>query len=969
MLLNTKKNLNKHKRRKIWFFSAGFALISSTGIIAAACGPSGSVGNLSTLPQSRTYVQELNSTHSATFGSYDRSASFGGQLGILNEASAVSLIRQQFEGQAVTERDTVVGQPVSQEVTVTPTFWHFRLELADSVIVTKQDNSVVIFSNDKHEIKPAGDLKTDKGMRYKNGSVQAISNDPESINSKNFIDTLQGAVKVQFTVRQNVPWVDYHGNIVNDPQDHPYMLSAEDFYASWKRTNLFQNFNSRYAPGAGGSKELDQIMRKIISPSDRRPFSSTQQGYANSYVYNLFGIDNSKFDNESDFINDVKIDNQTRKAITFDAIPGTGIQAINFMNFFSDDLTMIPAPSKYIEDHIDNPILINQNDPAGTQAINDVKEALAKLPKTAEVRRYGIYWYGQDAINTLTVGPYYAMGYNSSGFRETWQLNKHYWDQSYVNDPSVLLVLQQLYQQVPQSASAYNTQLFRDYIQGVTSNASYANLSDSDRATVDENAAQYGLARVPAPNVSNSITRQTPLLLPFRTTSDTGQALFNDNYMKLVYGGTLDQVKNGTLTKVLSHSAGEAAAFRSIVQAAINWESVKQSIDTSGNSITWLSRLAPDSFIDGKDGSKNPRDPNNVVRVYSEKLNTRQAWNANGTPVNGSDGTPLAITPKLNDAASRRGGENQSFQSAGFAQLQVAMKNLLDQFFKENPTADKSIKWALSVDDSTNPTAGQINAEKRVVDTIKLLDPEGRLQPSYRPVTGADQFNDLWFGSHALMVYDISSWSYDYNGIGSGFDQFSWQSDFIPYLGVLGNALQPNSTNNSWALDAQKATPEIAKAAIAFVAFLKSATPKINLAIPVEQWDNLPTWIVAFDPEKENKDNTKGGLIDPDNGGNLQFALANFKWDGSKVVTKKDSETFTDPSSISARFWNQFQRDNNNADLIELSKEMTNFLGVQVSASMVVPAQEFAPALRNPGYLVPTSPSGTVNFSNYRLKL
>ncbi|WP_027120039.1 OppA family ABC transporter substrate-binding lipoprotein [[Mycoplasma] testudinis] len=966
---NSRITLKKKKRRKAWFFSAGFALVSATGIIAAACS-GGAVGDLNTLPQSRTYVAELNSVFAPTFGNYDKSNSFGGQQGRLDELTGTGLIRQQFVGRAVTEQATVEGQSKPQQVTVTPTVWHYRLELAEAVVVTPKANGTtpatpVVFTNDKHEKTPEADLKTDKGMRYKDGSVQATSEDQTSINSKKFEETLQGATKVQFVVRQNVPWVNSNGEIEKNSAGQDYTLSAHDFYVSWKRTNIYQNFSSRYANGVGGSPALDATMRTIVAASDRRPFSPTQQGYSNAYVYNLFGIDNSKFDTETDFVTKATVGGQERDAVTFDGTTD-GIQAVNFMQFFSDDLTMVPAPSQYIKDHVNDPILVNQNDPANTAAIQNVKTALQNVSADSQVRQYGIYWYGQSAVNTLSVSPYFAQGFNNSNFRETWRLNTHYWDKSYVDDPTVLLTIQQLYQSAAQAPAAFNTQLFRDYIQGVTSNASYANLTQSDRATVDADAARYGLAQIPAPNVNGSITRQTPLLIPHRTTSDTATPLFNDNYMKLLFGGTVNGVKEGKVTNVLSKAAGQAAAFRSIVQAAVNWEAVTQSVDTSGNSITWLNRLAPDSFINGSDGITNQLNPTNIVRNNSEVLNTRVAWSADGTPVVGS-----GITPAQNDAARRSASENDSFKSASFTQLQAAMKTLLDKFFETNNSNDTTIKWVLAADDSTNATDGQVNAEKRVVETIKQLD--SRLDPVYQPITGgADQFNDLWFGSFGLMTYDITGWSYDYNGIGSGLDQFSWQSDFIPYLGVLGNALKDTSNSaNSWSLTAQKATPKIAKAAQDFVTFLGASDQAIKLSVPVDKWDSLPTWIVPFDPEASGENGQKGALVDVNNGGKLQSALSDWKWDTAKsrVEVRSDSEknSFTDPFAISARFWAQYQNKTANKDLIELSKEMTNFLGVQVSRSVIVSTGTYTPALSNPRYVIPTSPAGVVNLSNYRV--
>ncbi|SYV92189.1 Uncharacterised protein, partial [Mesomycoplasma hyorhinis] len=88
---------------------------------------------------------------------------------------------------------------------VSPSYKYFALAVAKKFIVTVEDENhkdqVYVFDNDKHELG-----KLTAGEKPTQSIYTLTSNDPKSINSKFFRDTLSKAKNLQIEIKENVPW-------------------------------------------------------------------------------------------------------------------------------------------------------------------------------------------------------------------------------------------------------------------------------------------------------------------------------------------------------------------------------------------------------------------------------------------------------------------------------------------------------------------------------------------------------------------------------------------------------------------------------------------------------------------------------------------------------------------------------------------------------------------------------------------
>ncbi|VEU76975.1 OppA family ABC transporter substrate-binding lipoprotein [Mycoplasmopsis columbina] len=327
------------KKRKLLLLPA-FSLLSLP-VVAVAC----STNEV----QRREIVSLINSARILKAFDYDSTASYGGAIdqngsGIVN----LTLGRQQALNSAQTEVVEIDGKP--EVKVVKPVFLKHKLELATAVVVTTKDDQVKVFDNDEAEVTPEPTETLNGKQYYSSLNVELSSNNEKSINSLAFQTALQNAKKVQLVIREGVKWVDSQGN------DTGYTVKTKDILYSWWRTKAI---DTDFRHEHGGSLYLDRLTRKTLLEKTSIYFTD-QVRYPNEYLFELYGIDSSKFNNPNDFITKLTADSlpesiKNKEAISFEAVGGgNSSDSYNFKELydkmFEKDLTFVAAPSDYIEE-------------------------------------------------------------------------------------------------------------------------------------------------------------------------------------------------------------------------------------------------------------------------------------------------------------------------------------------------------------------------------------------------------------------------------------------------------------------------------------------------------------------------------------------------------------------------------------------------------------------------------------------
>lgn len=983
---------NKYQKKRLLFWTANSAILSAGALIITACG-SGTQNPHKvslTLPQNRTYIEEYNSTSTPAFLNYDRSASFGAFQSRMNEVNIAGLLRVQNSGAPVSKTVKLKNGQFEQVVT-SPTYSKIRLELAKAIVVTTKDDKTHLFDSDEAEVKQEPDYSPlDDGQKiyFKEALYKATSNKSNSVNSVAFINALKETKKIQFVIREDATWVDNQGK----PTE--FKLTAEDFYYSWKRTNLVNNPISRFT-NSDTSADKEKTWREILSSNDNyldtAGGKSLGSNYNNQYLFDLFGIDWKKFDEENQFIQ--KVDKGLLKsnvdvnAVTFQTLNQTAGNDIHqyVTEILTNDTTFIPAPSQYIKQNMDGNKLQSEN---GDQSkLEAAKKIIKELPETSNSKKFGIYWYGQSELTTLQIGPYYAQGYDKQENKETYSLNQNYWDKSFVDDPNVIRTFTSIYKLEKADEKVFSKQSFQNYVNGTVSEAGYGNLDDADLNIVNSNATAYGLTQRPSKNIDSPIFRQLPKLIPVAYSGSESidqnnpSEFYNDAYTKLLYGDTVLNIRKGDAKNTISNSfSPKAVAFRSLISAAINWQKVATTKDKSNAAISWLSRLAPDASINGRDAASGPEKPSdstignitNNLRDSTNYLNTRVAL------LDLTNGNSKKVTSEDNDQKALTANANDQWKSAIFDEIKTAIKALLDS---DNIQQNEKVKWPLVTSEFLNENDNQVIASENVVRIVKELD--NRLEPTFWKSDGnRESFIQNWLPpQNKFLDRSRSGWHNDYDGIGANIDALSWSADIIPLLGVLGTKAKNNSNNaNDASLSyISKVYPEIKKAASSFVDYVDKElkkdgnNQKPKLSVPVEQWDSLPN-LIPGKGDANNQSNKKVSLKDALLSMKLATNIASQSISNSngnpslidQTADEIKNQTYIDPYVLSSKFWLNYQTTHKNWELVKLAHELTNFMGFTVSNTMLASAKKFVPALRNPGYVFPTA-IGTNFYSDWKI--
>ncbi|WGI36832.1 OppA family ABC transporter substrate-binding lipoprotein [Mesomycoplasma lagogenitalium] len=691
----------------------------------------------------------------------------------------------------------------------TPTFQYDALALAEKVILTVNEDKQLengetltkgtyVFDNDKHEVTPdlTNNVKT---------IVNLKSNDKRSINSNFFNAVLANANKMQIAIKKDIPWVKSNG------EKSKYNVIPQDFFYGWNRKLLY---SASYRYKNGSSKTIDENHIRDLSLGTASIFESSNEVH-NDYLFKVFGVDKEKFKNESEFLTKYEGGGDDL-ALTFDSVK-------NLKPSFGDLYSKIIKNSTYF-----TPVskqFIDDRNAENAKKTNDVNKGL--YGETGDSLKYGYYWYSMDYDNdALYASPY--LPNLISNERKVYIRNPYYSETGWKDkEKNAVLKVTYKYSQYADQVQ-FNNSMYRNYLEGSLSFLSWDSLTDSQKTELLNDPSQIHLRISPDKNAVKNDMWKT--LIPgakdaFKDFDDLNggkvspKYYFNDNYAKLMYGKTLDELSKGTAVVGDHPFKGLALAFRTTIDNAWNYYSFTKEITPQLE--PWISILGPDNLIGGSDLKGE------TARQNSAELNKTFALDSNGNIFYTKD-----IEQQNKIYVENLASKEQQFKGPEFKKLQDEMKKILDEFYqKENLDASKDkIEFELNWRYTNLPDKDK-QALDAVVKTINSLD--SRLN-----VTVMKDKKDFWAGyAYGFSYNSTSSWSYDYDGAGTAIDgsAYTRAGGFYLAMSVFANLKDDDPLVKSF--------PEFVKYSKAAKAFLaKMETENSEFA---SSWKPFDKWIEA----------------------------------------------------------------------------------------------------------------------------
>ena len=438
---------------------------------------------------------------------------------------------------------------------------------------------------------------------------------------------------------------------------------------------------------------------------------------------------------------------------------------------------------------------------------NSINEINSNLKITGEARDFGIYTYGQTREKTLFASYYIPV--SAVAGREIFEYNKHHankkWVES-VENSQISNVNNKKYKTINKviveytgsiDTSTFVNQSFNSFLNGTLSQVDYSQISaeqkqklygdSKDINVLIQNSEKNGLQPTKKVNVSSLTSRMVWQANPINNSNYT----FNDNYSKLVYGYSKDELKNGQAVISNSFFAGYGFAFRLLIQASINWN---QFIEQAFKGIrdVWLSGAAQDAKFSSFDpNSLTPHSFNelgvNDLQFYDEYGNLQT--------VTLKDMKKLSIMTEQ-EIEQEIGQEIENIQqfkmqSPKFKIIQASMKKLLDSFYERNNLNNNekiefNIAYPFADEDEIKTKA----TEEIVNDVINQLD--SRINAKFVKPTSREQM--LQEINQRSGAFNANLWSYDYEGIGSYIAAFFSDGGGINLINAVGIfSKNPNS--------------------------------------------------------------------------------------------------------------------------------------------------------------------------------
>lgn len=903
----------KVKNKRLFLYLSPLAIGALTAPLVISAGCSNKFTGFGT-----QYAEEhvLRSAIASSYSNHpydiDRTNSYGSFQNRSEEGSLGLLVRKQTFGQPNVEA-TTDGLDLNFKVKE-PSYWKYRFEIASKIILTV-DGKEVVYDSDEAEVKPT----KDKGDFYLNTSYQLTSKNAKSINSKQFEVDSKKASQFRIEIKNGIKWVDGEG------KETTYEIVPDDFYVSWLRTYLLTTSSRVAAYNSNGVKTLDTLMASLLGPASK--YFTKDTYYPNEYLYGLYDIDSSKFLKRDQFITKYN----GKDVLTFN--PAVGKTVGDFFSFFdnmSESYDFVAAPSQYIKEHLNNPVF----EPFDNKdKLSELVKLIKDLPDNNLLKISGAYWYGANNNKLLFAGPYYYAGYNPNTQEESYVLNKHYWDKDFVNaDDNIKLITRRYSNNADQET--FKQFLWDEYLAGRISSLPYGALTESAQNSANSDPKLYNMHYVKPLNKSKQKQELLQRFFPgpnFGEKDEKGNIVkidkseynFNDVYSTLMFGGPIDQVNDLTLDKYKTAISGLGLKFKTLINAAVNWNQVASTI-SNGKQKAWISTLAEDSNINGSDFATSDKK---IVRDGYEQINTLRAF--------GEDGTKISTSPEENEQWAYNQSSNESkMQSAKYAEIQVQVTKLLDKFFELNPSLDgQKVKWDFVFRwTNWNPPAMQ-NVATILPQVINALDTKGRIEFDFIKYESAQKAKWAVSLTGATGAYKFAGWSYDYNGIGSGFDGYTVATFDGVLLALLGSDQLRNELKPMF--------PNIVAMVEELQSFIAS-TPAIELAVPIDKLSLMTS-------------------------SQLESARSEFnayKYDATtnKIVERdaeKGDHLATPFDSVLARFFKTLQGKWTNEQLLNLAEDLTSFVGVVPNTLIGTSTENFTPTLSNPYYIIPYTGGNT----------
>ncbi|MGL6125331.1 MAG: OppA family ABC transporter substrate-binding lipoprotein [Metamycoplasmataceae bacterium] len=790
MTKTSKKNL------ALWLgVSAGFAIVFGTSATLYFI-----AGELRNIASKKEYLIRNSSNLTLDGYYFDVTSTYGPAKDKAPQTIMTSnLIRVETTGETKFVRDGIAGDLIVSESSRE----RLVLDLAKEVVLTFKDSTgniaKAIFDTDVAEINPSLSSKD------KPETVSLKSNNKRSVNSDNFSNLMLGSanlvdgvlvpsssgsyemISLGFTVKENVFWVDANGNRTQ------YKIKPDDFYYSYMRTWLY---DTKYRRDNGGSAELDRYFINVSGTATR---FTDEKEYPNDYLLGLFGISSSMLRNKATAVTQIEIDGSEKDMFTIHAIP-TATNP-NFAAFLSKTLLnsylLSPAPSEYIEELAEE----NKN----IEYPIDAEEKKV----TGQAHEFGIYTYGQRRIDNLFASAYVPVSGGNN--RIVFEKNAHFANSEFLKDENTLerIIFEH------SNSPSFNEQLFNNFFEGTVSEMPYHSLTQQQKIKIfgtngdEQYAIRRGLLQVKQQNKSTLVQRTLVSTDPRKfTANDSGSYYFNDQYARLIYGSSIEELKNGVANTTNSFFNGTGYQLRTLFNASVNWYTFINN-SSKGLKQLWLNNTAPNAKYNFST-DKTPFD-------FSDKINNIGYFK--------EDGSKVVITEEemqnsyLNNSNSI---ENQ-YKNVNFNEIKRLVEKILDDNNVTSP-----LEWSIvyPYDDGVGNRV-TIDQLELVAKTLRSLDDKGRINPTVFVPNNRDEMIDAVNSNKA--VSDFNGWGYDYEGIGSFLDGIS-HGKGISLLGAFSLYSDPSNTT----IRAQN--PEFTKLSIRMKEHLNPILPQ---GLKVEDWVNF----------------------------------------------------------------------------------------------------------------------------------
>ncbi|QZE12645.1 OppA family ABC transporter substrate-binding lipoprotein [Mycoplasma sp. Ms02] len=910
---------------------------SEKGTLSADITPSQRLAKLSSEYKNslKTYASrgiinnDSNTTYSKAVWEFDNTYASGSFSSETDLSLANLFLEYRFEG----ELSTVTVEVLEDNVNVSKTYYtsplvgSLKLAAADAMVLVV-DGEEVVFDNDDAEVRPeAVESFVHEGKTYnyyKNPYVEATSNNERSINSQNFKDQLAKASEVRFRIRPEQPWVNKNGEKTN------YKVTAEDYYLGYMKT---QFLTTTYRREQGGSKELDEALKQTLEEANTSLFDEKTQN-KNNYLLPLFNIDQSKLMDKDQTV--LKKDEQEYYVVK--RVEGaTSWKFYDFLDSFYNKADFLPLPSQYIQEHKDSPVYdFQEKNSLDSAKQEELKTKLSEA--TGLAKDMGYYWYGFTPETTLFSGKYYTPGYNAENTSVEVLLNKHHFDKDFVDAPTTVQKVITQYKTTPLEGGLYLDQLLHSYTQGSNPYMSLSAFSKDKQDKITANAPLYGENKVPIINKNSYNRKATFELIPnVSVLGEPGQEdekykpyvnkSMNDAYVALQYGlnVTLEQLINGSAKIDVEHATvGMGGEFKSILYGAINWYNLAQAGSNPRLSSPYYVAVAPDNKIKGSEAE----GAENTVRGFINEVNrlfvidSANAAKYTLTSRNNKKSKEITIRDYL---ADRLKTNEEKYKSIYYQDLQEKMTALLDKFYEAKPElAGQKVELQIGNYYLGVPKLYH-DALSTVLTVLEGLDKKGRLD--FTLMSKDARVEELIAYWYSVAPARRNGWNYDYDGIGTGFDGFSTYY-FMP---IFGQAL----SNPEYRTKLQSVYPALAKALDKLEEFMKSDTNFSNLSIPLDKWHLLTNAQLKA----------------------IENTLHRFYYDQEsneiKAIPENNEKQYADLGVATAKFWIYAEQELSKQELLDLTRELGNLLGMPLFSDGYSSIQGFSNVAVNPYYRIP----------------